>query len=172
MNTYDEDMTAQTYNGIGGGFGALASAFVIESLEHMVVWLIVMAVVVFTDLVTGISKAVKLREKIRFSKAVRDSMGKFCTYFAVVVCACMIQVASQYDYEFDKYVCLVVIIIESISIFGNICKINGYMFDGIKLVQVIAAKRLELDRKDLDGVIRKEKKDDNKRRVGRKANKL
>ena len=53
------------YQSTAGGFGAIASAFVIESLQHMIVWLIVMFAVILADLVSGLMKSYKLCQKIR-----------------------------------------------------------------------------------------------------------
>lgn len=153
---HDEEMTTQTYNSISGSFGALASAFVIESLQHMIIWIMVMAAVVFADLVTGIAKCLKIKTKIRFSKAVRDTMGKFCTYFAVVVCTCMTQVASQSELEIEKGVCLLIIFIEAVSILGNILKMKGYSLDFGKAVALIISKKFELEKDDVNEVITKD----------------
>ena len=60
---------------IPGGFSALATAFVLESLEHMLPWLMVTLVVILCDLVCGLRKSMMMGERVRFSSAVRRTMG-------------------------------------------------------------------------------------------------
>ena len=74
MNDMDEsNLASMTFQ---GGFAGIASAFIIESLEHMIVWLIVMFFVIFCDLVCGVRKSYLMGEQVRFSKAVRLTLGK------------------------------------------------------------------------------------------------
>ena len=42
-------------------------------------------------------------EKVRFSRAIRATMGKMVTYFAFVCMVCMISVASHNEYSIDVY---------------------------------------------------------------------
>ena len=151
-------MSNEAYYNVSGGFGAIASAFIIESLEQMLVWLMVMTAVIFCDLISGLSKSYKLRVKIRFSKACRDSMAKFATYFSCVVCACMVQVAAQTDWNINKWCCGFIIFIELSSVAGNILKYHGYDLNMEKLVGVVLKKTQDIDMSDSEGIITKSKK--------------
>lgn len=88
---------------IPGGFASLATAFVMESLEHMLPWLMVTLVVILCDLVCGLRKSMLMGKKVRFSSAVRRTMGKMVTYFAFVVMVCMITVAAGSVWKIDIY---------------------------------------------------------------------
>ena len=78
-----------------GGFAAIATAFVAESLQNMIPWLIVSCAVILCDLLFGVRKSILMGEKVRFSRAIRATMGKMVTYFAFVCMVCMISVASH-----------------------------------------------------------------------------
>ena len=51
--------------GVSSGFAALATAFVQESLSHMIPWLIVTCAVIVCDLCFGIRKSLIMGEDIR-----------------------------------------------------------------------------------------------------------
>ena len=108
-----------------GGFAAIATAFVAESLQNMIPWLIVSCAVILCDLLFGVRKSMLMGEKVRFSRAIRATMGKMVTYFAFVCMVCMISVASHNEYPIDVYSCLLVCFIEGCSIVGNILKPKG-----------------------------------------------
>lgn len=46
-------------------------------------------------------------EKVRFSRAIRATMGKMVTYFAFVCMVCMITVASHSEYPIGVYSCFI-----------------------------------------------------------------
>lgn len=145
----------EVYTHVSGGFGALASAFVMESLEVLIPWIIAMAAVVFADLISGTMKCLKLKIKIRISKFLRDSTSKFLTYFSAVVASCMIQVASGND-NIAYYSIIFCIGIELISIGGNILKMKGYNLDFNKVVSLIISKRFDVVRDDVEDCITKD----------------
>lgn len=151
-------MKAELYNITSGSFGAIASAFVIESLEHMIVWIVVMFAVVFADLITGLMKCYKTKQKIRPSRAFRDTIAKAVSYFAAVVSFCMIDVANGGGGSLEKWCCGFLIVIELISIAGNLLKANGYNFDVNKAIEVILSKKLDCAKEDVEGVITKEER--------------
>lgn len=154
-------MTSSMYNSVGGSFGAIASAFVVESLEHMIGWLIALTAVVFCDLIAGISRLLKQKQKVRFSKACRDTLAKFTTYFAVVVCFAFIEVAAQTDTPIEKYACMFVIFVESCSIASNILKYHGYQLDMNRLFSIILKKKFDVETEDGNGIIVKDKGNEN-----------
>lgn len=144
-------------HGVTGTFAALAPAFIQESLSHMVPWLIVTCAVIVCDFAFGIRKSLMLGEDIRFSKAVRRTLGKMVTYFAFVCMVCMVEVASGSGYGIDKWSCLLVCFIEFCSIVSNILKPKGYTFNMRKLFAVLAGKVLKEEKEELEDIIEKEK---------------
>ncbi len=138
-----------------GTFGAIASAFVIESLEHLLPWLMVMAAIILCDLFSGLARCVKLGVKVRFSKAVRDTFAKSIVYFAFCVSVAMVDVASGGEYGIDKWACLIICFIEGASMISNIMRWHGYDLNFNKLIGVILKKHADIDLEDSDGIIKK-----------------
>lgn len=138
-------------HGIQGGFAGIASAFITQTLEHMIPWLMVSAAVIVCDLAFGVRKSLLMGEEVRFSRAVRNTMGKMVTYFAFVCMVCMICVASGEQYKIDIWACLLVCFIEGCSIVGNILKPKGIDFN---LIGAFGAmfKRVGLDKEDAKDV--------------------
>lgn len=130
-------MERQIVNGVTGGFAAIASQFISESIGHMIPWLMVTGAVILCDLVFGIRKSLLMDEEVRFSSAIRRTMGKCVTYFAFVVMVAMIDVAAGGDKQIDKYACLLVCLIEGISIVGNLLRPKGYNVNVIKAVGLL-----------------------------------
>ena len=116
-------------NTVQGSFAGIASAFIGQTLSHMIPWLMVTAAVILCDLAFGVRKSLIMGDEVRFSRAVRNTMGKMVTYFAFVCMVCMICVASGEQYGIDKWSCLLVCFIEGCSIVGNILKPKGIDFN-------------------------------------------
>lgn len=116
-------------NTIQGSFAGIASAFITQTLEHMIPWLMASAAVILCDLAFGVRKSLIMGEEVRFSRAVRNTMGKMVTYFAFVCMVCMICVASGQKYQIDVWACLLICFIEGCSIIGNILKPKGINFN-------------------------------------------
>ena len=116
-------------NTIQGSFAGIASAFITQTLEHMIPWLMASAAVILCDLAFGVRKSLIMGEEVRFSRAVRNTMGKMVTYFAFVCMVCMICVASGQKYQIDVWSCLLICFIEGCSIIGNILKPKGINFN-------------------------------------------
>lgn len=148
-------MASSIYYRSSESFGAIAAAFVYQSLETMIPWILAMGAVVTMDLISGLGKCLKLKVKIKISKFVRDSIAKFTTYFGFVVAACMIQTATNNEYEIADKCCMAVIAIEGISIFGNILKMKGYDLNFNRLAEVIGEKIFRTGKGDLEGLITK-----------------
>ena len=144
--------------GVQGGFASIATAFVMESLEHMIPWLMVMFMVILTDLAFGVRKSMAMHEKVRFSRAVRCTMGKMVTYFAFVCMVCMMNVAMGGGMKIDMYSCLLVCFIEGCSIIGNILKPKGVDLNFVGMLRVMASKATKVDKKDMEGIITEHKK--------------
>ena len=116
-------------NTVQGSFAGIASAFIGQTLSHMIPWLMVTAAVILCDLAFGVRKSLIMGDEVRFSRAVRNTMGKMVTYFAFVCMVCMICVASGEQYGIDHWSCLLVCFIEGCSIVGNILKPKGIDFN-------------------------------------------
>lgn len=141
-------------NSVTGGFAAIASQFVAESIGHMIPWLMVSGAVILCDLVCGIRKSLMMGEEVRFSSACRRTMGKAITYFSFVVMVAMIDVAAHTEMSIDKWACLLVCFIEGTSIVSNILKPKGYNVNLIKAIALLFENKLGVD--GVEEVITKE----------------
>lgn len=148
---------------VTGGFAAIATQFVREAIGHMIPWLMVTGAVIVCDLVFGIRKSLMMGEEVRFSSAMRRTLGKMVTYFAFVVMVAMIDVAADAELRIDKWACLLVCFIEGVSIIGNLLRPKGYNVDFIKAVALLFSKKFGME--GMDEVITKEEdqKDEAKR---------
>lgn len=144
---------------IPGGFSVIASSFIMQSLEHMIPWLIVTFSVVVCDLAFGVRKSLLMGEKVKFSGAVRRTMGKTVTYFAFVCMVVMINIASGSKWNIDVYSCLLVCFIEFCSIISNILKPKGYSFNMLKALGLFGNKVFNVEKKDINEIITKDKED-------------
>lgn len=146
------------HQGIASGFGALAGAFVAESIQHLLPWLMVSFAVIICDLVVGIRKSLIMGEEVRFSRAVRATLGKCVSYFAFVVMVCMIDVAAGGEKLIDKWACLLVCFIEGTSIISNILRPKGIDVNLVKMIAIVFSKKFDVSKADIEEVI--EKKDE------------
>ena len=155
-------------NTVQGSFAGIASAFIGQTLSHMIPWLMVTAAVILCDLAFGVRKSLIMGDEVRFSRAVRNTMGKMVTYFAFVCMVCMICVASGEQHGIDKWACLLVCFIEGCSIIGNILKPKGIDFNLLNAFREVGKatfKRVNMD-VDTEKVFVEEKP---KRRQARKS---
>lgn len=152
LSAVKEDIIAVTT----GGFASIASAFVRESLSHMIPWLIVTLAVIVCDLAFGIRKSKMMSEEVRFTRACRRTMGKIVTYFSFVCMVCMINTASGGEYGIDKWSCLFVCFLEFCSIVSNILKPKGYSLNVREIISIIIGKVARIDKNDIDGIIKEE----------------
>ena len=135
-------------NTVQGSFAGIASAFIGQTLSHMIPWLMVTAAVILCDLASGVRKSLIMGEEVRFSRAVRNTMGKMVTYFAFVCMVCMICVASGEQYGIDKWSCLLVCFIEGCSIVSNILKPKGINFNLLNALREVGKatfKKVNID---------------------------
>lgn len=144
---------------IPGGFAVIASSFIIQSLEHMIPWLIVSFSVIICDLAFGVRKSLLMNEEVRFSGAIRRTMGKMVTYFAFVCMVVMINIASGDKWNIDIYSCLFVCFIEFCSIISNILKPKGYDFNVLKALGIFCKKVFNVDKEDVSEIITKDKEE-------------
>lgn len=150
---------------IQGSFASIATTFLVQSISGMIPWLMVMFAIIMTDLFFGVRKSFKMGVEVRFSRAVRATMSKMVTYFAFVCAACMINVASQKNWDIHIYLCLFICMIECSSIIGNIIKPLGIKIDLIGALRVFVKKAADVDDEDVKCILRedKEEKEDGKR---------
>lgn len=144
---------------IPGGFSVIASGFIMESLEHMIPWLIVSFSVVVCDLAFGIRKSLLMKEEVRFSGAIRRTMGKMVTYFAFVCMVVMINIASGSKWNIDVYSCLLVCFIEFCSIISNILAPKGYSLNMLKALGLFGKKMLDADKEEMSEIVTKDKEE-------------
>lgn len=150
------------YQVAAGMFGTVAGSFVAESLRMMVPWLIAMFCVIICDLVTGVRKSVLMKERVRFSRACRATMGKAVTYFSFVVMVVMVNRAAGGSMHIDTWACLFVCFVEGCSIISNILKPKGYGLDLVSAVGVLAGKVFGVGKDDLKDVITRNKDEEEK----------
>lgn len=144
---------------IPGGFAVIASSFIMQSLDHMIPWLIVSFSVIICDLAFGVRKSLLMNEEVRFSGAIRRTMGKMVTYFAFVCMVVMINIASGGKWNIDIYSCLFVCFIEFCSIVSNILKPKGYDFNVLKALGIFCKKVFNVDKEDVSEIITKDKEE-------------
>lgn len=137
--------------------GSLCTAFVMQSIQAMMPWILTMFAIVACDLVSGISRSYKTGVTVRFSKAVRDTFMKATAYFFSIVAFCMVDTATNEEFGIARLVCLAFCFIEGCSIFSNILKWHGYSVNFNKLVGIVLKKRFDVDIEDSDGVIEKDR---------------
>ena len=136
---------------VQGSFAGIASAFITQTLSHMIPWLMASAAVILCDLAFGVRKSMLIGDEVRFSRAIRNTMGKMVTYFAFVCMVCMICVASGEQYQIDIWACLLICFIEGCSIIGNILRPKGIDFN---LIGAFGAmfKKVGLEKEDAKDV--------------------
>lgn len=138
---------------IQGGVATIVAAFWNETLAHMIPWLIVSLAVIICDLAFGIRKSLLMDEEVRFSRAVRATMGKIVTYFSFVCMVCSITVAAEINYRIDVYACLLVCCIEGCSIVGNILRPKGIHLNPFGLLVILCRKVFKVDREDVKEIL-------------------
>lgn len=140
---------------VEGGFFAIVASIYQQGVAQSLPWLIAMTFVVIVDLFTGMRKVWLMgEEKLRWSKGIRQTMSKLVTYYAFVIGAVMVNVASDTELDIGKWACLLVCAIEAMSIVGNILKPHGINLNVIQLIKSIGKKASF----DMDGVVTKSKK--------------
>lgn len=134
---------------INGGFATIMSGIFVEALEPLVNWLLVMTCFIFADLASSIRKHYLLGdEPIRFSKGVRNTMGKTVTYYSFVIAFVMLEIASKHAYNIDKWACLAVCGIESFSILNNLLKPHGLQLS-LQGIMKALGKKVDIDTNEI-----------------------
>lgn len=124
---------------VGAGISATLLLFFEQSLQRMLPYLVIAAVVILIDLVFGIRAARRKGDRIRISRAIRRTVGKAVEYFCWAVLASSLAVATGYT-AIETGLMLVVIGVELISIAQNW---YFWKFGHKATVKVDAAKVIE-----------------------------
>lgn len=124
---------------VTGGVSAAALVFLKTSLENMIPFLIVAAVLIIADLYFGIRAAKKRGDKVRASTAIRKTIGKSFEYICWVTLAASIGVAFELK-ALEWVVLGLVMGNELVSIAGNYFYIHGYKISGFDFLKLIKSK--------------------------------
>lgn len=143
------------------GFLMVAWGFILDSLQKIIVWLIVMFSVIICDLITGCRRSLMMNEEVRFSSALRRTMGKTVTYFSFVIMVVMINQAVGDNCHIDKWAILFVCFIEGSSIISNILRPKGYDINMVQILSILTKRIFNIDSEDTKKIITKIKKEDN-----------
>lgn len=131
-----------------------AFAFLHNAMVIMVPWVITMFFVIIADLTAGLWKSYKLGIEIRFSRGLRETMGKLLVYFAWVCMVACINVALSGDFLFAKWASCFVIAIELGSIVANLLKPHGINISLAALIKAFLQKSpLPITCEDVDKII-------------------
>lgn len=103
---------------VGAGFTTTLLLFFENSLEKMIPYFFICAVVIALDLWFGVRAAKTRKEEVRVSRAIRRTLGKCFEYFCWSVLASSLSVATGYE-MIQTVLMLIVIGIECISILQN-----------------------------------------------------
>lgn len=127
----------------------VTTAFLGAVLGEATPWLIATVAVVFCDLVFGIRRSWLAGERIRFSKACRDTMGKLITYTAFVLMVCSIDTATGKGWRLEMWSCLFVCFVEGCSIVSNLLKPKGVTIDLGNLLTAVFSRFTKTDAKGI-----------------------
>lgn len=131
----------------GTGMTATLLIFFENSLAKMLPYLFISLIVILLDLHFGIKAARTRNEEVRWSRAIRRTLGKAFEYFCWSVLASSISVATNLEI-IQTGIMLVVIGIECISIFQNwltIKKGKKVTVDIPKVVESVISDKIGAD---------------------------
>ena len=131
----------------GTSLTATLLLFFENSLAKMVPYLFISLIVILLDLWFGVQAAKTRGEDIRWSRAIRRTIGKAVEYFAWAVLASSLSVATGYDI-IQTGLMLIIIGIECISIFQNwltVKKGKKVTVDLPKVVESVISDKLGAD---------------------------
>ena len=135
-----------------------AFAFLQEALLVMVPWVITMFFVILADLAAGLWKSYKLGIEIRFSRGLRETMGKMLVYFAFTCMIACINVALAGEFQFAKWAAGIVIAIEFGSIVANLLKPHGINISLSAVIKALLQKSpLPITCEEANEIVKEEK---------------
>ena len=115
---------------VPGGAAALAVAFLRDTLDLAVPFLVVAAVVIVVDLIFGIAAARKRGEEVRASRAIRRTVGKAVEYLSWVILGATLAIAFEWP-PLAKLLVGIAISIELLSIVQNWLLLHGKKISGL-----------------------------------------
>ena len=122
-----------------GGVSAAALVFVKMSIERMIPFLFVAALLIAVDLYFGIKSAKKRGETVRASTALRKTIGKTFEYVCWVTLSASLSLAFEWQ-PLEWIVLGLVMGNELLSIIGNYFFIHGYKITGFDLLKLLKNK--------------------------------
>ena len=138
----------------------IASNYLVVAMQESIIWLLCMLALVLCDFIVGSIHSLREGINYRFSKAVRRTLGKIVVYFSVVLVAVLFEVATNYEFDIDKWVILIVAIVEASSILGHILAMRGYSLNWLKLVKLIARKKYEVAEDEIKNIVEKKEEEE------------
>ncbi len=123
----------------------ISIAFLDDSINTMLPWLIAMFFVVITDLAFGVRKSLKLGIHVSASMAIRETFGKLVVYSAWVLMVSCIEVASKHSLSIAMWACLLVCAIEGGSIVSNMLKPYGIELSLQAIIKAFASRAVGID---------------------------
>lgn len=136
-----------------GALTSISMLFLQDTVNTMMPWLCTMTAVILCDLAFGVRKSLKLGIHISPSRALRATMSKMVTYVAWVLAVSMIDSATGHSMEIAKWACLLVCLIEGMSIVGNMLKPYGYDFSIKACVVFILSVVFRQDKDKFDDLV-------------------
>ena len=132
---------------------SMAAIFLQDAVQTMLPWLFTMLAVILCDLAFGVRKSMKLGIHISPSRALRATMSKMVTYVAWVMAVAMIDCAEGHSLNITTWACLLVCLIEGMSIIGNMLKPYGYDLSVKSCVVFFLSLIFRQDKEQLEGLV-------------------
>ena len=147
-----------------GTLTPVASAFIGDAIIVMLPWLMAMFSVILADLISGVRKSKKLKVRVSWTTAARETMGKMVTYLSFVMAAAMIDVAANGNAMIARWGCLIVCALEGGSVISNLFRPYGIVISAKGILKLIM-KRTPLAPTDEEAeeIIKEAKKHEDKK---------
>lgn len=139
-----------------------ATAFIGNSIQVMLPWLIAMLFVVLADLAAGIRKSKKLGVHVSITTAFRETMGKLIVYFGFVMAAAMVDVAANGNASITRWLCLFVCAMEGGSIISNLMRPYGIVITPKGILSLILKRSpLQVTDEEAEAIIQETREHEN-----------
>lgn len=144
------------YKTISETFGIATTAFVLQGLEAIITWLVVMFAVIACEMITSVRCKFLLGEKIKIGRIFNLTISKIVTYFSFVVMGVFLNLATKGEYNIDKWLILFLCVVEILLIVGNLLKPLGFSVDLGGAIGVFLKKVFGIDKEDSRDIIKKD----------------
>lgn len=150
---------------VASGFTtSIAGVFLGDTINVMLPWLMAMFAVILADLASGVRKSQKLKVKVSWTTAIRETMGKMVTYFAFVLAAAMIDVAANGNAAIARWGCLIVCALEGGSVISNLLRPHGIKLSRKTIMKVLLKRSpLMLNDEEAEALIQETKEHEDKK---------